>query len=214
MTDLSNLVKPLAWEKIGPHHAKALLPLFGNIRVESWGGPFQVVWSVPGMCDTFTAGKFESMDDAKSAAQSDYATRIISALAADMLTVIAHDAVKAAMDPKAMAALIDEAVAAVNIRTTPPNSFDALVADAKSAAAAAMAKQPQPNYVITKFAEEAGEVVKDAVHCAEGRQSYTALRGEMVQALAMMYRLWVEGDQVHGLFPVADMQGNAPEVTP
>ena len=81
-----------------------------------------------------------------------------------------------------------------------------LIGEAVGEAKRAMIKFPQPNYVITKFAEEAGEVVKDAVHCAEGRASYVDLRNEMKQAIAMMYRLWVEGDQVHGLMPVQDMQ--------
>jgi hypothetical protein len=69
-----------------------------------------------------------------------------------------------------------------------------LIADAVAEAERAIVKFPQPNYVITKFAEEAGEVVKDAVHCAEGRQTYTALRQEMKQTIAMMYRLWIEGE--------------------
>lgn len=65
-----------------------------------------------------------------------------------------------------------------------------------------MGKFPQPNYVISKVAEEAGEVVKAAIHCAEGRETYRNLRGEIKQTIAMLYRLWVEGDQVHGLKPV------------
>lgn len=87
--------------------------------------------------------------------------------------------------------------------------FDQLITEAKAEARRAMTKFPQPNYVITKIAEEAGEVVKAAVHCAEGRESYTNLRGEMKQTIAMLYRLWVEGDQVHGLLPVGEMQGVA-----
>jgi hypothetical protein len=67
----------------------------------------------------------------------------------------------------------------------------------------AMRKFPQPNYVITKIAEEAGEVVKAAVHCAEGRESLETVRGEMRQLVAMLYRLWMEGDGVHGLAPVS-----------
>lgn len=67
----------------------------------------------------------------------------------------------------------------------------------------AMLEFPQPNYVITKIAEEAGEVVKAAVHCAEGRESVESVRGEMLQLVAMLYRLWVEGDKIHGLQPVA-----------
>ena len=81
-------------------------------------------------------------------------------------------------------------------------SWDDLVADAVFEAQRAMRKFPQPNYVITKFAEQSGEVVKAAVHAAEGRETATHLRDEMRQAIAMLYRLWVEGDQVHGLSPV------------
>lgn len=81
-------------------------------------------------------------------------------------------------------------------------SFNWLVSDAKREAERAITKYPQPNYVITKVAEEAGEVVKDAVHCAENRQSYDELKKEMTQLIAMLYRLWVEGDEVHGLKPV------------
>jgi hypothetical protein len=81
-------------------------------------------------------------------------------------------------------------------------SFIALVTQASEEADRAMGKFPQPNYVISKVAEEAGEVVKAAIHCAEGRESIEELRGEMVQLLAMLYRLWMEGDQVHGLPPV------------
>ena len=67
----------------------------------------------------------------------------------------------------------------------------------------AMRKFPQPNYVISKVAEEAGEVVKAAIHCAEARETAENVRGEMRQLIAMLYRLWIEGDQVHGLPPVS-----------
>ena len=43
-------------------------------------------------------------------------------------------------------------------------SWDDLVADAVFEAQRAMRKFPQPNYVITKFAEQSGEVVKAAVN--------------------------------------------------
>jgi|GEM_PF-2552205 len=67
----------------------------------------------------------------------------------------------------------------------------------------AMRKFPQPNYVISKVAEEAGEVVKAAIHCAEGRELPSAVADEIKQAMAMLIRLYVEGDQVHGLAPIA-----------
>lgn len=92
-------------------------------------------------------------------------------------------------------------------RANPPkmseSDFDCLILDALAEAMKAMRKFPQPNYVISKIAEEAGEVVKAAIHCAEGRETAENLRGEMKQLIAMIYRLWVEGDQVHGLPPVS-----------
>lgn len=73
--------------------------------------------------------------------------------------------------------------------------FDAAQAEAHKA----MRKFPQPNYVISKVAEEAGEVVKAAIHCAENRETKEAVLGEVVQCMAMLIRLCLEGDQVHGL---------------
>lgn len=104
----------------------------------------------------------------------------------------------------------DEAKAAWNTRAAPaqpaPDAWDELVAEAITEAEKAMRKFPQPNYVISKIAEEAGEVVKAAIHAAEGRETLENLRGEMKQTIAMLYRLWVEGDQVHGLPPVAGVK--------
>ena len=81
--------------------------------------------------------------------------------------------------------------------------FDDLVAAACAEAIKAMRKFPQPNYVISKIAEEAGEVVKAAIHCAEKRETAENVAAEMKQLIAMLIRLWVEGDQVHGLPPIA-----------
>lgn len=74
--------------------------------------------------------------------------------------------------------------------------WNKVVRDGIAEAERAMAKFPQPNYVVTKIAEEAGEVVKEAVHLAEGRGDADKLRGEVVQLVAMIYRLVVEGDGV------------------
>lgn len=63
-------------------------------------------------------------------------------------------------------------------------------------------KFPQPNYVLTKIAEESGEVVRAGVHYAEGRDcTWEDLEGECVQAMAMIFRLLTEGDKVHGVIP-------------
>ncbi len=85
---------------------------------------------------------------------------------------------------------------AVNSAADP---IDALFTAAKVEAQKAMRKFPQPNYVISKVAEEAGEVVKAAIHAAENRETREAVLGEVVQCMAMLIRLCIEGDQVHGL---------------
>jgi hypothetical protein len=82
------------------------------------------------------------------------------------------------------------------------DSFNRLILDARAEADKAMRKFPQPNYVISKVAEESGEVVKAAIHYAEGRETPENVRGEMKQLIAMLIRLWVEGDRVHGMPPV------------
>lgn len=85
----------------------------------------------------------------------------------------------------------------------PDDAVYELFLDAWAEAEKAMRKFPQPNYVISKVAEEAGEVVKAAIHCAEGRESAENVAGEIKQAMAMLIRLFIEGDQVHGLPPIA-----------
>jgi phosphoribosyl-ATP pyrophosphohydrolase len=84
------------------------------------------------------------------------------------------------------------------------HGFGELVSSAYAEADKAMQKFPRPNYVISKVAEEAGEVVKAAIHCAEKRETAENVAGEMKQLIAMLYRLWVEGDQVHGLSPIGE----------
>jgi NTP pyrophosphatase (non-canonical NTP hydrolase) len=77
---------------------------------------------------------------------------------------------------------------------------DIIVASLK-AAAKAQRKFPQPNYVALKVAEEAGEVVRAAVHYAEDRLTWKELEGEVVQTIAMLLRLVAEGDQINGVIP-------------
>ncbi|MCV2877574.1 hypothetical protein OE699_01810 [Sedimentimonas flavescens] len=79
-----------------------------------------------------------------------------------------------------------------------------LISDAWAEAQKAMRNFPQPNYVISKVAEEAGEVVKAAIHCAEGRETKENVISEIKQAMAMLMRLYIEGDQVHGLNALRD----------
>ena len=79
--------------------------------------------------------------------------------------------------------------------------FADIVGKARVAAETAMRKFPQPNYVSLKIAEEAGEVVRGCVHYAEGRMEWEEVEGEIIQLMAMLYRLINEGDQINGVIP-------------
>ncbi|ENZ4843213.1 hypothetical protein ACGLZM_005286 [Klebsiella pneumoniae] len=81
--------------------------------------------------------------------------------------------------------------------------FASLVVLARVSADKAMKKFPQPNYVLLKVAEEAGEVVQAGVHYAENRMEWKQVEGEIVQLLAMLIRLVTEGDQINGVTPPA-----------
>lgn len=83
----------------------------------------------------------------------------------------------------------------------PADYFASLVAKARPAAAKASIKYPQPNYVVTKIAEEAGEVVRGGVHYAENRMEWSEVEGEIIQLLAMLIRFVTEGDEVIGAIP-------------
>jgi len=82
------------------------------------------------------------------------------------------------------------------------DKIEGLLNEAIEEACNAAQAYPQPNYLISKVAEEAGEVVKAAIHCAEGRGTPENVRGEIVQAMAVLIRLYIEGDEVHGLPPI------------
>jgi phosphoribosyl-ATP pyrophosphohydrolase len=126
-----------------------------------------------------------------------------STLATDLAAALEREAkLLAALEESRVCALALEQELRDRQHKMSESEFDCLILDAMAEALKAMRKFPQPNYVISKIAEEAGEVVKAAIHCAEGRETAENVRGEMKQLIAMLYRLWVEGDQVHGLLPV------------
>ena len=76
-----------------------------------------------------------------------------------------------------------------------------IVLQAYYASEKAKVKFPQPNYVVAKVAEESGEVVRAAIHHAEGRLPWEEIEAEAVQNIAMLFRLLTEGDQTIGLTP-------------
>jgi NTP pyrophosphatase (non-canonical NTP hydrolase) len=83
----------------------------------------------------------------------------------------------------------------------PQDYFGALVEKARVSADKAMQKYPQPNYVLNKVAEESGEVIKAVIHYTEGREEWANVEGEIIDNLAMLIRLVIEGDQVIGFTP-------------
>lgn len=85
--------------------------------------------------------------------------------------------------------------------SVPDDYFSSLVAAARVRADKAMRKFPQPNYVLNKVAEESGEVIKAVIHFTEGREEWRNVEGEIIDNLAMLIRLVMEGDQVIGFTP-------------
>ena len=79
--------------------------------------------------------------------------------------------------------------------------FASLLAKAKERAIKAAIKFPQPNYVLNKFYEEAGEVGKEVIHYTENRGNWARVEDEIVDLLAMTIRLLKEGDGVIGFVP-------------
>ena len=79
--------------------------------------------------------------------------------------------------------------------------FASLLAKAKERAIKAAIKFPQPNYVLNKFSEESGEVVKEVIHYTENRGDWARVEDEIVDLLAMTIRLLKEGDGVIGFVP-------------
>ncbi len=102
---------------------------------------------------------------------------------------------------------IELATEFVNTAAKQQDYFGRLVYAARKRAERAIARYPQPNYVITKVAEESGELVKASVHYAEGRESWISVEDEAIDALAMIYRLMTEGDQIHGFTPPDYLKG-------
>ena len=88
------------------------------------------------------------------------------------------------------------------------NYIDGIVARSIDEAQRAAIKFPQPNKVLLKVGEEAGEVIKTGVHLSEGRDfTHADLEDECVQTIAMCFRLLLEGDGTIGL-PATYEHGN------
>lgn len=104
-------------------------------------------------------------------------------------------------DPVYDSVMVGEVVAMAKEILSQRDYFGLLVSKARDSANKAMVKFPQPNYVLNKVSEEHGEVIKAVVHYLEGRETWENVEGELVDNLAMLIRLVVEGDGVIGFTP-------------
>ena len=68
----------------------------------------------------------------------------------------------------------------------------------------ARSKFPEPDLLVTAFAEEAGEVVKAALDHYAGKGELVEVKKEIIQCMAMCIRLLEEGDPIHKLPPSLD----------
>jgi len=121
---------------------------------------------------------------------------------ADMLRALFAERAEAADTIASLRSKLEESEGALERS----DYFGSLVEKARQAAAKASVKFPQPNYVTLKIAEEAGEVVRGAVHYAEKRMEWDEVEGEIVQLLAMLIRFVTEGDQINGVIPPASLR--------
>ncbi|WP_319568359.1 hypothetical protein [Cohaesibacter marisflavi] len=88
-----------------------------------------------------------------------------------------------------------------------PDELLALAKDAWAMAQKAKRKFPQKEGNTPphdKIAEESGELFKAIIHCAEGRDSLQHVRDEMVDTIAMIFRVHQEGVKANGLPPVKE----------
>lgn len=105
------------------------------------------------------------------------------------------------------------ALATIDSEMPVQDYFSLLVSAARVRADKAMRKYPQPNYVLNKVAEEHGEVIKAVIHYTEGREEWSNVESEIIDNLAMLLRLVIEGDQVIGFTPLTHAITGSPVLT-
>ena len=70
----------------------------------------------------------------------------------------------------------------------------------------ARGKFPEPRWLLMAMNEEVGELNKAVLqHICDGR-SMESVRTELIQSMAMLLRLWTEGDPGIGLSPSRDSE--------
>lgn len=67
--------------------------------------------------------------------------------------------------------------------------------------ASARSKFHSPALLLTAFSEEAGELVKAVLNSYHGQGGIGEIHRELVHAMAMLVRLYEEGDPAHRLDP-------------
>ena len=77
---VAGMVEPLVWDQLSGSSFRCQVQGSYNIRVETYGSGWHVLWSAPGITDTLVDGRFESHEQAKAAAQAHHTAQIMGAL--------------------------------------------------------------------------------------------------------------------------------------
>jgi hypothetical protein len=87
ISNTSPVINPLQWEHLGGYFYRAPAPLFGNIRIESFGAHsrFTVEYSIPGHSNTFVEGDFDTAELAMAAGEQEYQRRMKAAMGVSLV---------------------------------------------------------------------------------------------------------------------------------
>ena len=83
--------------------------------------------------------------------------------------------------------------------------------DVNAELAKARNKFPSPDFLVTAFSEESGELVKSVLDHMFGKSTEDEVYAEAIQVIAMAVRIIEEGDPIHKLNPIIEPKKNTQE---
>lgn len=83
--------------------------------------------------------------------------------------------------------------------------------DVNAELAKARNKFPSPDFLVTAFSEESGELVKSVLDHMFGKSTEDEVYAEAIQVIAMAVRIIEEGDPIHKLNPLVESKENTKE---
>lgn len=70
-------------------------------------------------------------------------------------------------------------------------------------------KFPNPDFLVTAFSEESGELVKSVLDHMFGKSTKDEVYAEAIQVIAMAVRIIEEGDPIHKLNPIIEKKNTS-----